>query len=71
MKPIHDRDVARCTAEIQTLLPALAIKHSPSILVAALSEQVAGTLFRTRQSRQCTPEQVRAIIERVRKIAFA
>ncbi len=71
MKRTHDRAVARCSDEIQTLLPELARKHTAAVLVAALTEHVADSLLRTRQSRECTPEQVRAIIERVRQLAFA
>ena len=71
MKRNHDRDVARCTAELETLLPELAHKHTPLVLVAALTEQVASSLLQTRQSRECTPEQVRNIIARVRQLAFA
>ena len=62
--------IRRCTAEISARLPELSNRHTPLVLVAALTEHVGGSLFLTRDSQLCTPETARAIIDRVREIAF-
>ena len=63
--------VQRCAAEIQDLLPALAQRHPPLILIAALTEHVGGSLCISQEARICSRETARAIIERVRQLAFA
>ena len=74
MTDVCDQDqiqqIRRCTAEITARLPGLSDRHTPLVLVAALTEHVGGSLFITRDSRVCTPETARAIIQRVREIAF-
>jgi len=74
MTDVCDQDqiqqIRRCTAEITTRLPELSNRHTPLVLVAALTEHVGGSLFITWDSRVCTPEAARAIIQRVREIAF-
>jgi hypothetical protein len=67
----HERAVESCVAEIWPLLPDLAEKYTALVLVAAITEHVASSLFQTQQRRECTPELARAIIERVRQLAFA
>jgi len=64
------QQIRRCTAEITDKLPELSNRHTPLVLVAALTEHVGGSLFLTWESRVCTPETARAIIQRVREIAF-
>ena len=74
MTDVCDQDqiqqIRRCTAEITARLPELSDRHTPLVLVAALTEHVGGSLFITRHSRICTTQAARAIIERVRQIAF-
>ena len=71
MMGVREQDVLACSAEIRAVLPDLVNKYIPGVLMAALSEQVAHYLFRIRQSHECTAEEVRELIERVRQKAFA
>ncbi len=72
MKPASYEDqVARCAAEIQHLLPTLTRRHAPLVLIAALTEHVGGSLFISQEARICSPEKARAIIDRVKQLAFA
>jgi hypothetical protein len=71
MKPTRYRaQVRRCTAEIQAALPALASRHTPLILVAALTEHLRGALFLAHEAHACTPGEAQAIIRRIEQIAF-
>ena len=63
--------IRRCTAELRDRIPDLLDRHDPVVVVAALTEHIGGSLFLTQDARICSPETARAIIERVRKIAFA
>jgi hypothetical protein len=63
--------VRRCAAEFQDLLPALSQRHPPLILIAALTEHVGGSLCISQEARTCSPETARAIVERVKELAFA
>jgi len=66
-----DKDqIQRCNAELRDRLSELCSKHAPLVLVAALTEHVGGSLFLTQDEELCTPEAARAVIERVREIAF-
>jgi hypothetical protein len=67
----YQDQVQRCAAEIRGLLPTLSRRHPPLILIAALTEHVGGSLFISQEARSCSPERARAIIERVRQLAFA
>jgi hypothetical protein len=62
--------IQRCSDELGDRLPELLTRHEPFALMAALTEHVGSTLFLTQDARICTPETARAIIERVREIAF-
>ena len=62
--------VRRCAAEIRVLLPELADRHSPLIVLAALSEHVGGALFLCQETGACSPERVRTILQRVEHLAF-
>ena len=66
----YQDQVQRCTAEIKMLLPELANRHSPLILVAALTEHVGGALFLTQEAHVCSAAKARAIIQRVKDLAF-
>lgn len=71
MKPArYQAQVRLCAAELQAALPKLAERHTPLILIAALSEHVRGALFLTQESRACAPEQAQAIVRRIEQIAF-
>jgi hypothetical protein len=72
MKPAeYQQQVKECAAEISVALPALADRHTPLIVIAALTEQVSGALCIGREEKTCSDERARAIIERVRELAFA
>jgi hypothetical protein len=72
MKQALDQDqVRQCAAEIQAALPELVNRHTPLVVVAALTEHVRGALFLTRQAQVCAPETAKAIVRRVQEIAFA
>jgi hypothetical protein len=67
----YREEVQKCAAEVRALLPQLASRHSPLVLVAALTEHVGGGLLLALQTRVCKPARARAIVRRVRQIAFA
>lgn len=72
MNPASFQDqVRRCAAEIQEMLPALSQRHPTLILIAALTEHVGDSLCISQEARTCSPETARAIIERVKELAFA
>ncbi len=62
--------IRRCTAELRDRIPELLDRHEPVVVVAALTEHIGGSLFLTQDARICSPETARAIVERVRQIAF-
>jgi hypothetical protein len=67
----YQEQVQKCAAEIRVLLPKLADRHTPLVVVAALTEQIGGALFLSQEARTCSPARVRAIIRRMTQIAFA
>lgn len=72
MKPAeYQQQVKACAAEIAAALPGLTDRHTPLIVIAALTEQVGGALAIGRQEQTCSDECAKAIIERVRALAFA
>jgi hypothetical protein len=72
MTQAFDRDqIQRCNAELGKRLPELCGHYRPLVLIAALTEQIGGSLFITQYGELCSPEAARADIERVRQIAFA
>lgn len=71
MKPAeYQRQVKACAAEIAASLPELANRHTTMIVIAALAEQVSGALVIGRAEKACSDQRARAIIERMRAIAF-
>jgi hypothetical protein len=66
----YQQQVRRCTADLRECFPRLARRHTTLILIAALMEHVGGALFLSQEAHICTPEKVRAVIERVRQLAF-
>lgn len=72
MTQVFDRNqIQRCNAELGNKLPRLCSKHKPLVVIAALTEHIGGSLFLTQHDERCTPEAARAVIERVREIAFS
>jgi hypothetical protein len=67
----HQQQVRECAAEIGAALPSLADRHTPLILIAALTEQVSGALCIGRHEHVCSDQEVKDIIERVRELAFS
>lgn len=71
MKPAkYQEQVKECAAAISAALPELAARHTPLIVIAALTEQISGALCIGREEKTCSDERARAIIERVRELAF-
>ena len=68
--PCDTEQIRRCTAELSNRIPELLNRHEPVVVVAALTEHIGGSLFFTQDARICTRETARAIVERVREIAF-
>ena len=72
MKPVRFQDqVRRCSAELRVLLPGLADRHTPLVVLAALSEHVGGALFLFQESGVCNQRRVGAMIRRVERLTFA
>jgi hypothetical protein len=67
----YQLQVQRCTAEMTGIFPGLVERYTSLILIAALTEHVGGALFLSQEARICTREKARAVIERVRQLAFA
>ena len=66
----HREQIRQCVAEIDRLLPQLASRHPPLVVLAALTEHVGGTLLQSQESLDCTPKEARAVIERLKRMAF-
>jgi hypothetical protein len=67
----YQQQVQKCAAEIRGLLPELADRHTPLVVVAALTEHIGGALFLSQETRACSPARARGIIRRVKQLAFA
>jgi hypothetical protein len=67
----YQNQVRMCAAEIRAALPALAGRHTPLIILAALTEHIRGALFLTQEAHACAPERAKAIIRRLEAIALA
>ncbi|MGH8208186.1 MAG: hypothetical protein ACREU6_01060 [Steroidobacteraceae bacterium] len=67
----YQDQVRKCAAEIRVLLPELAKRHTPLVVIAALTEHVGGALFLSQEAHGCSPARARAIIRRVKQLAFA
>jgi hypothetical protein len=72
MKPARFQNQVRmCSAEIRAALPALTNRHTPLVVIAALTEHMRGALFLTQESNTCAPEKAKAIVRRLEQIAFS
>jgi hypothetical protein len=67
----YQEQVQKCTAEITGLLPELANRHTPLVVIAALTEHIGGALLLSQETRVCSRARARAIVRRVTRIAFA
>lgn len=67
----YQQQVRKCTAEITGLLPELANRHTPLVVIAALTEHIGGALLLSQETRACSRARARAIVRRVTRIAFA
>jgi len=65
------KQVRKCAQELRRLLPELADRHSPLVVLAALTEHVGGALLLCQESGRCTPDEARAIVRRVEELTFA
>lgn len=65
-----ESQVRECCSALTDHLPAVAQRHSPLALLAALAEHVGGALRLFQQSGTCTPEEARAVLDRCAYIAF-
>jgi hypothetical protein len=65
-----EMQISQCREDISERLPAIAARHSPLALLAALAEHVGGSLQLFMQSGACTREQARAVLEQVEQTAF-
>jgi hypothetical protein len=63
-------EVRACAEEIRALLPALAQRHSPLIVLAALSEHVGGALHLCQEAGACTQAEARAVFQRLEQMTF-
>jgi hypothetical protein len=66
----YERQVKQCADEIAAALPGLSERHTPLMVIAALTEHVSGALCIGRIEQTCPPERAKAIIERVRALAL-
>jgi hypothetical protein len=67
----YQEQVRKCTAEITGLLPELANRHTPLVVIAALTEHIGGALLLSQETHACSRARARAIVRRVTRIAFA
>jgi hypothetical protein len=66
-----DCQVRACAEQIREWLPALAERHSPLIVLAALTEHVGGGLRLCQEAGACTPADVRTVLGRLEALTFA
>lgn len=65
-----DRQILNCTLDLNGMLPELAERYSPVVIVRALATHVGGGLKAFMQSGICTEEQVLLVLKRVLQIAL-
>jgi len=62
--------VQACAAQVMTYLPELARRHSPLMVLAALSEHVGGGLYLCQKAGACSPAQARAVLQDIEERIF-
>jgi hypothetical protein len=70
MKNDDQDEVRACAEEIRVFLPELAKRHTPMVVLAALSEHVGGALHLFQESGACTPAEARAVLRELEELTF-
>jgi hypothetical protein len=65
-----DRQILNCTVDLNELLPTLAERYSPVVVIRALATHVGGGLKAFVQSGVCTEEQALSVLKRVELLAL-
>lgn len=65
-----DRQILACTVDLNDLLPQLAERYSPVVVIRALATHVGGGLKAFVQSGVCTEEQALSVLRRVELLAL-
>lgn len=66
----HREQIRKCVAEMDLLLPQLASRHPPLVVLVALTEHIGDSLYRSQDSLACSPEEARDIIASITRLAF-
>jgi hypothetical protein len=64
-------EVCACVEQITAFLPELADRHSPLVVLAALSEHLGGALYLCQEAGACTPLEARAVLRELKELTFA
>lgn len=64
------KKVEDCSSALEKPLKKLALRYSPYVVMAALSEHVAGALHLMQREGVCTAAEARAVLRRLERIAF-
>jgi hypothetical protein len=64
-------DVLCCVDDLNSVLPALAMRYEEMVLVAALAEHVGGALRIFMRAGLCNAEQARRVLRHLEDTAFA
>ncbi len=64
-------DVLCCVDDLNSVLPALAMRYEEMVLVAALAEHVGGALRIFMRAGLCNAEQARRVLRHLEETAFA
>ena len=65
-----DRQILACTVDLNEMLPKLAERYSPVVVIRALATHVGGGLKAFVQSGICTEEQALRVLKRVEQLAL-
>ena len=69
MKETRDQ-VEACATEVRVWLPELIDRHTPLVVLAALSEHVGGALYLCQRNGACTRAEARAVLRELEKMVF-
>jgi hypothetical protein len=70
-EPPLEREILACLRELNVLMPQLAHRYSPVIVIGALATHVAGTLRGMVEVGVCTPESAREVLRMLEASALA
>jgi hypothetical protein len=65
-----DRQILACTVDLNELLPQLAERYSPVVVIRALATHVGGGLKAFVQSGVCTEAQALSVLKRAELLAL-